>query len=220
MITPEPPLYKEQTVSITELAHARIAEVLRPGDIAVDATVGNGNDTARLAALVGNKGLVFGFEIQADALQIARNRLFQDGSADHVQLFECSHAQMQSHIPGAYKGKIKAIMFNLGYLPGGDKNITTEAESTAAALDQAFHLLTKGGVLSIACYPGHHQGIRETEAVVNWVEHLPEDEAWVHRYAPIGTKRRAPELVFVLKRSVQKHGLADRLKRLFTGSPV
>jgi len=215
MIQSEAPIYKDQTISITELAHARVSEILSEGDVAIDATVGNGHDSLWLAQSVGSKGLVFGFEIQQDALMVARNRLFQAGVMRQVQVYQTSHANIQSQIPKSYHGKVKGIVFNLGYLPGGDKHITTETESTIAALSQAYVMLVEGGILSIACYPGHHEGIDETNHVKQWVESLNPKETITHHYIPEGTKRRPPELYLVLKQSSEKRNLTEKLKKLF-----
>ena len=64
-------------------------------------------------------------------------------------------------------------MFNLGYLPGGDKNRTTGISTTLAALEASFMLLTTGGRITILAYTGHPGGQEETEAVKEWVRGLP-----------------------------------------------
>lgn len=141
---------------LTELAHAAVRECLRPGDIAVDATVGNGHDATFLAELVGPTGHVFGFDVQAAAL--ARP------VGSNVTLFLADHATMAAVLAG-HRGRVAAVMFNLGYLPGGDKAVTTRAESTVRACDGAVSLLRPGGVLTVVAYRGHPGGADECDAV-------------------------------------------------------
>lgn len=110
-------------LSITSMAHHLVGERTAPGDTAIDATIGNGVDTLFLARLVGEKGFVYGFDIQADALHRTRARLTASGIADErYHLFLESHHRMEERIPTDSRGRIAAVMFNLGYLPGTDQN--------------------------------------------------------------------------------------------------
>jgi hypothetical protein len=59
-------------------------------------------------------------------------------------------------------------MFNLGYLPGSDKNCITKSETTLPALAQSLEILKPGGLLSIMLYPGHAGGDTEASAVIAW----------------------------------------------------
>src|SRR5262245_60831687 len=123
------------TPRITELAHNAVRAVVRPGDFAVDATVGNGHDTRYLAELVGPEGVVYGFDIQPEAL-VAAGVLLVDFSK--FALFLCDHAKMCEIISAEYHGRVAAVMFNLGYLPGGSHAITTTAATTIRALAAAI----------------------------------------------------------------------------------
>ncbi len=138
-----------------------MARALRPGDAAVDATMGNGHDTERLARLVGAEGRVTAFDIQAQALAQTRARLTAAGLIDRVTLIQDSHAQMAKYL----ERPPRLIDFNLGFLPGGDKSVTTLLPSTLAAVQAAMALLTPGGLLLVCCYPGHDEGLRELNAL-------------------------------------------------------
>ncbi|MCA9029715.1 MAG: 16S rRNA (cytosine(1402)-N(4))-methyltransferase, partial [Planctomycetaceae bacterium] len=96
----------------TELAQQAVADVVQPGDIVVDATIGNGYDTLFLAQLVGPAGTVFGFDIQSAAIQETQARISE--FASRVTLFHASHAEMLSHLPQNIVGSVTAVMFNLG----------------------------------------------------------------------------------------------------------
>jgi ubiquinone/menaquinone biosynthesis C-methylase UbiE len=66
-------------LSLVQQAHQAVEAVLKPGDITIDATVGNGHDTLFLATRVGATGKVYGFDIQQEALDSAYQRLQQAG---------------------------------------------------------------------------------------------------------------------------------------------
>jgi len=157
-----------------ELKSARylVAEILRavlaPGDRAIDATMGNGHDTALLCSLVGPEGRVYAFDVQPAALEATRRRLAEEGSAGQVELFLLGHEHMRE----AVGEPVKAIVFNLGWLPGGDHRITTLTETTLPAIQQALALLMPMGVLVICVYPGHPEGEREQEMVTRLLSSL------------------------------------------------
>jgi predicted methyltransferase len=160
--------------SVLTQAQRLAAEALRPGDTAVDATVGNGVDTLFLARAVGPRGRVFAFDIQREALESARRRFAAEGADDAAVVWLMrNHAEMREAIPAALHGRLGAAMFNLGYLPGGDPAVVTRPDSTVAALEAAAELLRPRGVLTVVVYPGHPGGEEEAEAVVRWAHELP-----------------------------------------------
>ena len=158
--------------SLTQLAHQAIAEHLGAGDLAIDATVGNGHDTRFLAGLVGETGRVIGFDIQVEALNAARRLLAGDRLLERVQLLPVGHQAMGRHIPQDRGHRLQAVMFNLGYLPGGDKRIVTRPDSTLRALRQALDHLAPQGLLSLMAYRGHPGGMAEFEAVKDFLGQL------------------------------------------------
>lgn len=151
-------------VPFTAQVHTLIKSVLRAGDLAVDATVGNGHDTRFLAECVGPHGHVYGFDIQTVAVDNLR-RVCEEEHVDQVTLHCASHAEMMECLPVDVAGRVGAITFNLGYLPGGDKSITTLPASTCTALTHAVRLLRCDGVLTVLAYPGHPGGAEEVEEV-------------------------------------------------------
>ena len=158
---------------LTELTHTAISKVLQVGELAIDATIGNGHDTTFLARIIGPSGKVHGFDIQADALVKTRQLLEEENLAGNVTLHHAGHENMDQHLPPGSRNIVTAIIFNLGYLPGGDKSCITRKESTLKALHLAFNnYLRPGGILSILCYPGHHGGDEESKAVEHWLSTL------------------------------------------------
>jgi len=160
---------------LVHLAQQILASHLQPGNVVVDATVGNGHDTAFLAQCVGEQGRVFGFDIQSTALEKTLQRLQQQCPQVPVQLFQAGHEQMVQHIPQSYHGQVKAVVFNLGYLPGANHAVITQAQTTRLALEQSVKLLSREGIISIMVYPGHPGGAEETNEVSQWVQTLPSD---------------------------------------------
>jgi tRNA A58 N-methylase Trm61 len=169
-----------------------VKEALREGDLAIDATAGNGHDSAFLAECVGASGRVIAFDIQPEAIDQARRQVTGCGFADRVEFHLESHTRITAH---AAPGTAAAVMFNLGYLPGGDHAIATECSETLAAIDQAVEVLKPGGVLSIVCYPGHAAGTGEAAAVEDKLTSLSHDGWRVAVYKMCGTHRPAPFLL-------------------------
>lgn len=161
--------------SLTDQAQQLLQAKLSAGDIAIDATAGNGHDTLFLAQQVESSGRVFAFDIQQLAIDKTRQRLEKHHTFTQVDLLKESHAYLSKHIPAELHQKISLIMFNLGYLPGSDKSCITMTETTLPALTQAMQLLKPDGLLSIMLYPGHTGGDGETKAVWEWVNQLPAD---------------------------------------------
>lgn len=154
---------------LTQRAHEAVSRVLAEGDLAVDATAGNGHDTLFLARQVGGAGHVWAFDVQQEAIDGTLQRLRNNTIADRVDVIRASHATMENHLPEDIRGRIAAIMFNLGYLPGSDRSCTTEADTTVLALDQAMTWLRRGGLVSVMVYRGHPGGRGEWEAVRQWI---------------------------------------------------
>ena len=149
---------------LVQRAHQFLGQALSDGDLAIDATAGNGRDTAFLASRIGSMGKVFAFDVQQEAIESTRSRLEQDGLLDRVSLHLCSHDRMKEKLPLQSLGKVSAIAFNLGYLPGGNKEITATPETTTRALISTCALLRSGGILTLIAYRGHFGGREECDA--------------------------------------------------------
>ncbi|MDO9047450.1 MAG: class I SAM-dependent methyltransferase [Methylobacter sp.] len=180
-------------------AHDLIRDILRPGDIAIDATVGNGHDTVFLAEQVGPSGHVYGFDIQQAAIDSTRDKFRQAHLSDCLTLLHASHADMSEKIPEHLHGKIRVIMFNLGYLPGGDKSVITLTDSTLAALTIASRILSPHGIITLLAYPGHQGGDMETDQVKNWCEQLDTEQFEVSTIYSTEHKDTAPRLFVICK---------------------
>jgi len=157
---------------LTDIAQQAIRSAVRAGDLAIDATAGNGHDTLFLAETVGPGGTVWACDLQEGAIAATR-RLLDEKGIGTVRLIRGDHGALLDELRKDAAGRVAAIMFNLGYLPGADKSITTTAESTGTALSHALELLRPGGVLTIVAYPGHAAGARESDVVDAFRDRLP-----------------------------------------------
>jgi predicted methyltransferase len=180
----------------TARAHRELAAVLREGDLAIDATAGNGHDTVFLAEKVGEQGQVIAFDVQAEAIAATSARVAGLGLGGRVKLIHRSHVTLADHVAA---GSVAAVVFNLGYLPGGDHSVITRRDSTLSALGQSLVVLKPGALLCIVCYPGHAGGDTESEAVLGWSERLDGRLYQVETLRREGTLRPAPFLVLVRK---------------------
>lgn len=180
-------------------AHALVADFLQPGAIVIDATAGNGRDTEFLARNVGPNGRVFAFDVQHDAIERTRQRLTDVNMIDRVHLFHRGHEQMKECIPVEYHGAVQVIVFNLGYLPRGNKHITTLPETSLQALHAAVELLAPEGILTVMLYTGHPEGDAEGVEIARWAEELPHTEFQVLRYQFINLPNNPPWLIAIQK---------------------
>lgn len=147
-------------VDLKELHKHFILQHLKEGEVAVDFTMGNGNDTLFLSRTVGKEGRVYAFDIQPLALESTERLLKSESAPENYTLICASHDRVKEFV----KEPIKAGMFNLGYLPGsGKKAVTTMRSTTMPAVEAALDLLSPDGVLIVAIYPGHEEGALEGE---------------------------------------------------------
>ena len=155
-------------IDLLDLHKMFILRHLGEGDIAVDFTMGNGHDTEFLSKTVGKDGHVYAFDIQEAALRSTEANLKAAGCPENYTLIHDSHHNVLKYV----EGPIKAGMFNLGYLPGGDKRITTMRETTMPAIEAAISLLGRDAILLIAIYPGHDEGDAEGKMVAEYLATL------------------------------------------------
>lgn len=185
------------TIPLVNQAHNTIENYLSEGDIAVDATMGNGFDTLFLAHRVGEGGKVYAFDLQSPPLLTTQKRLNDERLLHRVRLIQDNHNQLSTYLTEDSVSSIRCAMFNLGYLPGSDKTIQTEPASTIKALDAVTSLLEKPGIISVLAYTGHDGGRQEAETVKAWARKLPETAYRVTIQIPKLTKNSPPELILI-----------------------
>ncbi|MSN25255.1 MAG: methyltransferase domain-containing protein [Geobacter sp.] len=177
------------------LTHLLLRNFVRPGDKVVDATCGNGHDTLLLAGLVGPEGRVWGFDIQQQALVETARRLTEAGLGSRVTLLHTGHEELARNLAVP----VQVILFNLGYLPGGDRSLITRPETTMAALRQSLDLLAPGGIVALTIYPGHNGGDEERLSVDSWAAGLDPREFHSWRMGQLNVATDAPYCIIVQK---------------------
>lgn len=185
--------------SPTSFAHTLWSHLVQIGSIAVDATCGNGRDTLYLAELILNEqsGKVYAFDIQEKAIENTKALLQSKLSEKTIQKIELicdSHCQIESYC----QDQLDLIVFNLGYLPGADKSLTTLSTTTLISLKKSLDLLKNGGYLSIMCYPGHEEGAVESKKILEWAHSLNR-EYCVTKHTWINRSKKSPFLLLINK---------------------
>lgn len=175
-------------------------EAIGPGMRVIDATMGNGYDTQRLCELVGETGHVYAFDVQQSAVDNTRARLAEAGLLDRAELICDGHQNVRNYV----EEPVDAVLFNLGWLPGGDHRYTTRLETTLTAVSECLELLAPGGLMTICAYPGHDEGARELDALLAWAEGLPSARysAMVRRY--LNQQLSCPPVLIAIGRNLEK----------------
>jgi tRNA G37 N-methylase Trm5 len=184
---------------ITELAHFYLKEFIAAGDQVIDATAGNGYDTLFLADLVGNHGHVYAFDIQPAALIITKEKLLRNKLIDRVTLIEAGHEKLDQYLCGP----VAAIIYNLGYLPGGNRQKATQYLTTIESIEKALSLLKAGGVIAVVVYPGHRTGLEEKVMLLRFCSKLSVNNYTVLHLQLCNQPNNPPELLLIQKISFQ-----------------
>jgi tRNA A58 N-methylase Trm61 len=175
------------------LSHLFLRNFVHDGQFAIDATCGNGHDTLLLARLVGESGHVWGFDIQQQALVETGQRVDEAGLSGRVTLLHTGHEELARHVAVP----VQVVLFNLGYLPGGDRTIITLPDTTGTALDQALLLLAPGGIVMVTVYPGHSGGSEEQSTVDGWAAGLDPRKYHSWRMGQTNVTPTAPYLLLI-----------------------
>ncbi len=152
-----------------ELSHFYLKQIIAEGSFAVDATCGNGGDTVFLANLVGESGMVFGFDIQTEAIENTTVRLENNKLSHRVRLFLDGHEHMEHYLTDKMAD---AFLFNLGYLPKGDHSLHTKPDTTILAIQTALKHLKQEGIVAISIYHGGDSGYEERDRVLSFLKKL------------------------------------------------
>lgn len=163
-------LFRRRTPDLTAVKFVQdfLEHRLTAPKLLVDATCGNGGDTAFLCRLAGEQGRVLGFDIQPEAIVSTERNLAAKGLS--AELHCDSHANLLHYVE---PGTADAVMFNFGWLPGADHNVFSHADSSIPALEAALDALRPGGVLSAILYSGRVIGSDEKTEILNWMRSLP-----------------------------------------------
>lgn len=188
------PLFK----SHLDLAHSYWEKVIKEGDWVIDATCGNGKDSLKLAQLISPSGGVISLDIQPMAIENSNNLFTQKLTTEQISRIHLFCTSHESFPAIAENKRISLIVYNLGYLPGGNKEMTTLTEITLKSLNKSLLLLAPYGVISITCYPGHPEGAREQAALLNFAKHLT-PSIWSVSHHTWENRKQSPSLLIIQK---------------------
>lgn len=157
-------------------------------NVAIDGTLGNGHDTDFLSSIF-NK--VYSFDVQEIAIE-----KYSEKKKENVILIKDCHSKLKEYV----RENVDVVMYNLGFLPGGDKTITTEANTTLTSIESSIEILNPGGIITIAIYIGHQEGEKEGEEILKYVSSLPKDKYGVMLHKVINRSEKAPQLIVIEKK--------------------
>jgi tRNA G37 N-methylase Trm5 len=175
------------------MARTFISSRISEGVQVIDATAGNGHDTLFLARLVGDRGRVFSFDIQQEAIEHTRRLLEAENILERVELIQHGHEEMHLFV----HEPVAAVMFNLGYLPRGDHLIVTRPDSTVSAIEASLRILSRGGIITVVLYTGHDGGREEQDAVLKFCKKLDQKHYTVLSYKIINQVNEPPSLLVI-----------------------
>ncbi len=183
----------------TELAMYITSSYTFPGCVIVDATCGNGHDTLALAESKPSR--LYGFDIQQAAVDATEARLASSGYGPQlddgtISIICDSHSNMYRYV----KDPADVIVFNLGYLPGGDKTKPTHKDDTLDAVKASLELLAKDGILTITMYSGHTEGLEEKNMLMRMAEALDPKVYHAAYVNFINQKNSPPEILMITRK--------------------
>lgn len=186
-------MFEVTNKKMVDIIHDCMEEIIRPGDSVCDCTMGNGHDTLSLCRLVGEKGTVYSFDIQQEAVDRTRKLLLEHHMEGCAKLILDSHSRVHRYVSES----IRFFVFNLGYLPEGDPSIITKADTTVRSIEDVLTLTEAGGGGAILSYYGHPGGREEKEAVERYLQNLPPKYFSVMKIEAFNRKNTPPVLYLV-----------------------
>ena len=197
-------------VKTTSLVMYIVKNYISRGDLVVDCTMGNGHDTLSLACAVGitesgadSAGIVLSFDVQDSALKNTEKLLAENGinniEKSGIFLIKDSHENIDKYLK-TWNTKPSAIVFNLGFMPGGDKTILTEKHSTVKAVKKAIELIKDDGIVSVTTYSGHPEGAEENIALLETLRTLPPKRYHVVYMDMLNQRKTAPRVFFITRK--------------------
>lgn len=182
---------------ITDWCHEMIRSQAPKNGFYVDATMGNGNDTAFLCSIAWHKGKVLAFDIQKCALEATQKLLEEKGYAGRAALIHDGHENLDQYVAEA---SVDVICFNFGYLPGGDHRIATSPRTSLTAVSKGLAALKSGGMMSLCIYSGGDSGFEEKECLLAYLKGLSPREYTVIENIYLNRGNHPPIPVFLFKK--------------------
>ncbi|WP_017186810.1 tRNA (mnm(5)s(2)U34)-methyltransferase [Alkalibacillus haloalkaliphilus] len=184
---------------IIPFAHQLFIDTIQQGDVVVDATLGNGHDSLMLSQLVGENGRVYSFDIQQEAIDQSQ-QMFNDHLAKQITPILRGNEHVYEELTKRNVNEIDGAIFNLGFLPGSDQSITTNANTTIEAIEGILKLLKPERYIVIVIYSGHETGEIEKNELLEYLATKPAKEVDIAKYQMVNRSKKAPFVVAVYKK--------------------
>ncbi len=155
-------------------------------DAAIDATYGNGNDTVLLSE---RSNIVYSFDIQKEAIE-------KNNNIKNVIYINDDHKNIAKYVDRT----VDLVVFNLGYLPGGDKSITTTKDSTIEAIKVSMNLLNDNGKIIITSYSAHKGGEEEQIALIDFINKVDQSSFDTFLFSHQNGKNSPAKLMIIEKK--------------------
>lgn len=166
--------------------------------VIIDATLGKGNDALYLSSQF-PKAIIYCFDIQKQAITYSK-KMLSDQKVSNVKIINDSHYNFNKYLPDK---KIDLVVFNLGFLPGSDKEIHTDGEITVKTIDRLLNYLNEDGIICIVSYPGSIRGRIEDIAIVDFIKNIDQKYFEVSKIVFLNQKNYPPILYIIKKNSIQ-----------------
>lgn len=177
-----------------KLSHEHLKAHINTGDTVIDATMGRGRDTLLLSNLVGDTGKVFAFDIQKEAID-STEALLKEHNRTNVTLICDSHHKM-----GEYVHNAKCVVFNLGFLPGGDHSIFSHSDTSIKAIEEALKIIPSDGFVSVCSYYGGDTGFEEKDNLLAFLENLDQKKYTVMLQS-FHNRKGCPPLFIIIEKN-------------------
>ena len=138
---------------------------------------------------------MYGFDVQKEAIQATTENLDKENLTERTTLILDGH----EHISKYVQTEVAAAIFNLGYLPGSDHEIVTRGTSTIKAIESLLNLMKIGGLIVLVVYHGHEGGKEEKEALMHYVQQLPQSYVHVLCYQFLNQQNNPPFIIALEK---------------------
>lgn len=185
---------KYRLANVHQIVDLIIDTYLKKGWTCVDATLGNGKDSLKLYKALDGECKIYSFDIQDQAI-VNSKKLFAENeiSEDKIKVICDSHENIDTYI----HEPVDFFIMNLGYLPGGNKDITTNYKSVKIFLDKITLIMQEKSFGLIIFYPGHEAGMEEYIKISKYLSALDQNKFNVSKIEQINQKNQPPLVVMV-----------------------
>lgn len=190
---------------VVQFQHIFWDEQLKSAKTIIDATAGNGHDLLYLANHCRPGATIWGLDKQPEAIEASTKRLQTECKRTDIEycLVQGKHEDILANTAkdsddSSVIESIDLLIFNLGYLPGSDHSMMTQAGSTIQAIKGGLGLLNPKGLITVVTYPGTPEGEQENRAVREFLTSLPQKQHDSATWELINQANKPP-ILYIIK---------------------